>query len=123
MPLALRDYLLATGERGIGWSVVYGDAPLTVEQYELLTWMQQRVALASTEEGRKTLGQERRLDDALAFEAAAAAATSVAASVEPGTPGPPAVIARAAPVPPFDPETMDAAQVADWLARYGGVRH
>lgn len=102
-PEVLRDYLLAMGERGIGYAAVYGDAPLSVERYELLSWLQQRVALAATEEGRKSLGQERRMEAAIAFEAGAA---SVAGG------------ARPAP-PPFDAETMTPGEVADWLARYG----
>lgn len=112
MPEALREYLLATGDRGIGWRAVYGDAPLSVEQYELLTWMQQRVALAATEEGRKELQRERAIEQAVAADVAAeqAARTGIAA---------PRAIA-----PPFDPETMSPGEVADWLARYGkGVLH
>lgn len=59
MPIELQEFLLATGERGIGFQAVYGPAPLTLPQFLTLSWIQQRVLSASSEEGRKELTSER----------------------------------------------------------------
>lgn len=53
--MALRMFLLATGERGIGFRHVFGDRVVTYAEFELLSYCQQRVLEASTDEGRQNM--------------------------------------------------------------------
>jgi len=84
----LRQFLLATGERGLGWETV---RRLDAATFEQLCWIQQRVLLASSDEGRATIQQEQAIRVAVAREQQ-----------------PPA------PLPVCDPETATPAQLADW---------
>lgn len=48
-------FLLATGERGIGFRHVFGDRVVTYAEFELLCYCQHRVLEASTDEGRQQM--------------------------------------------------------------------
>ena len=54
-PLILRMFLLATGERGIGFKHVFGDRVVSVSEFEVLSYCQRRVLEASTDEGRQDI--------------------------------------------------------------------
>lgn len=61
--MILRQYLLATGERGLGWEVVNRIA--SAREFATLELVADRVALASSEEGRKQMQRDaavRRAD-------------------------------------------------------------
>jgi hypothetical protein len=68
MPLVLQKFILATGERGIGYSAVFGPQPMTAEQFQLLFYCQQRTILASTEEGRKDISASVSIRRAIEME-------------------------------------------------------
>ncbi len=100
----MQRFLLATGERGIGYAPVYGSAPLSLPDFQHLAYLQQRVLLAGTEDGRKEI----------------AIGVAVRRAVEAETREVTAADSRVAPAPPpFDPERMSAAEVDEWLRRYG----
>lgn len=66
MPLDLRKYLLATGERGLGMAYV---ERLDAYTFERLWVMMQLVAQASTDDGRKALELDLGVDTVEAIEA------------------------------------------------------
>ncbi|MGZ6281714.1 MAG: hypothetical protein ACXWQ5_00205 [Ktedonobacterales bacterium] len=68
VPLILKKYLLATGERGLGYQAVWGSEPLSAREFELLFWIAQRVALASTDEGKKEYQTDKAIRAAIAIE-------------------------------------------------------
>lgn len=99
--MRLRMFLLATGERGIGYQAVFGDKPLSWAEFEEFSYYQQRILLASTEEGRNDIQLSltaRRLDE---IEAREAQIEQMQASE-----------------PAFDPERMTPEEIAAWMARY-----
>lgn len=90
-PLILRQVLLATGERGLGWEAV--QRITGAAEFARLEYVQRRLLQAATDDGRKAIGRERAEATALQWVAQ--------------------------PVPPlaaFDPETATPEERAAWLA-------
>ena len=86
-PECLRMYLMATGERGIGYAAVYGKTTIdTAQEWEVFWYMAQRVALAATDEGKEEIRREQSIHLAL--------------------------ITPEMPPPVFDPLTQSAAEIA-----------
>lgn len=93
-------YMLATGERGIGYQAVFGDKPLTWAEFEELSYYQQRALQAASDEGRDDIRlsiTSRKLDELEALEEQ--------------------IVARQE-TEVFDPERMTPEQVAAWIARH-----
>lgn len=99
-PFILRAFLLATGERGIGFKPIFGDRMLTVAEFELLSYCQQRVLEASTDEGRQDMSINWANRKADQFEHQQVAENIVQQK-------------------PFDPERMTPEEFADWMRANG----
>lgn len=98
-PLILKKFLLATGERGLGYQAVWGSEPLTAREFELLFWIAQRVTLASTEDGKKDYHSEKAIRTAIALEEGAIADPYANEG-------------------PVDFEAMTPEQIDDWMRRH-----
>lgn len=98
--MRLRMFLLATGERGIGYHAVFGDTPLTWADFEELSYYQQRILLATSDEGREELRLSVTARNLDLIEAREQAFTERQATEV------------------FDPERMTPEEVAAWVARY-----
>lgn len=91
-------FVLATGERGLGWQAVFGNRRMTAYEFELYSYIQNRVLLAASDDGKATISSEVAARDAIAYDQREK----------------PQAIA----IPVFDPETMTPDQIADWVAKY-----
>lgn len=99
-PLILRMFLLATGERGIGFRHVFGDRTVSIAEFELLSYCQQRVLEASSDEGRQQMSLDWAARKADQFEV-----KQVAEQITQQK--------------PFDPERMTQEEFDAWLRENG----
>lgn len=59
----MRKFLLATGERGLGFQAVYGVPSITTAQdFEMLWFLSQRVGMVQTEEGKEQIQLHHAVD-------------------------------------------------------------
>ncbi len=66
----MRQFLLATGPHGLGYQAVYGAPTIgSLQEFELLWYLNQRVNLVQTEEGRKQLELEHAAETMQEVEA------------------------------------------------------
>ncbi len=96
-PFPLRQFLLATGERGLGWEAVRRIT--SSAEFTLLEYLQTRVLQSQTDDGKRAIRLDQAAEAAVALEHA-----------------------PVAPPPVIDPETATPAEVAAWQAamRRGG---
>lgn len=101
-PLALRKFLLATGERGLGYHAVFGNHVLSIHEFELYSMIQQRVLLASDPEGRSEMRRDQAIFRAIEMDKAE----------ERGTYTPP--------TEPVDFERMSPEELDAWMRNQSG---
>lgn len=101
-PYALRKFILATGERGLGYRAVFGDRQLYIDEFELYYYIQQQVLRASTEEGMNDMKRDAAIRRAIELE-----------KLEAQGYAPP-------PTETLDLESMTPEQVAQWMRSQPG---